>query len=779
MSRAARLCLAALLLIAWTGAVPTLAQPASPRPKVTQEAVVALLKRLCRAAAQELQKPGADPSDVRAKALQLQYDVQRTFAFVRDEIAFEPYRGVLRGARGALAARAANALDKSLLLKELLESGGHEVRLMRGQLPPEKARGLVEQYLARVSVPAVDRTDAELPPELAGQIGIELEDLREVLAENRRASEKFLSEATSSANVEAEFLWKQLGAAGVKLGRTHEQWLTELTARAVDHVWVEHVGADGAAAVLDATFAPGAGQAGPISAKVPTEGTPVADLNAERHVVQFQLIYTVNEGAAPAEKVLMDVPLYADEALYDAPMFTIEPADPVPPPSKLLEMDSATAIKLVTGFKNYQAVVRSRGMSIGSPAFDLKGNITPIAPNGRVKAAQQLAGATGGLFGDALGGGKTGAETNNFLELSVLMTIQVPGAAPATQRRVLLKQAQTTGEEFLSPILEWKILIQPQPLVPALAGFEALENTAAVVEGLLPILESSDARAGVDRVAGIKPSTHPGLLVDLSGFRENATATALRENPSITVLWDRPQIAVAEQRFCANAKTGNTCGHASIDLVDNAVSFIPRAPDAADAATRAALRQGVFDTVAEALMLAKRQGGAVAGAFDSLRSVREAGGRLAVVEASNSGGLAATSLSERDRQWIARHESSSHRIAAPAAAQQAGPSAWWSIDSQTGSVLGRRDGGRGQSTTENVVIQVLAGLGCLVFNALKTEKDRAAAGGRLTLGSSYYLSQAGCLLGMGFGVGGAVLTKSANLFTIINMLIGGAISLAT
>ena len=91
---------------------------------------------------------GADPSDIAAKATELGRDADRIFAFLRDQISLEPYSGVLRGAKGTLAAGAGNALDRSLLAQELLKASGIESRLMSGKLTDEQARSLLGRYLS-------------------------------------------------------------------------------------------------------------------------------------------------------------------------------------------------------------------------------------------------------------------------------------------------------------------------------------------------------------------------------------------------------------------------------------------------------------------------------------------------------------------------------------------------------------------------------------------------------------------------------------------------------
>ncbi|MFV2062477.1 MAG: hypothetical protein ACC726_03065, partial [Chloroflexota bacterium] len=63
----------------------------------------------------------AERWNIEALAEALEFDPMAAFRFVRDHIRYEPYRGVLRGAEGTLAARAGNSLDRSLLLAALLD----------------------------------------------------------------------------------------------------------------------------------------------------------------------------------------------------------------------------------------------------------------------------------------------------------------------------------------------------------------------------------------------------------------------------------------------------------------------------------------------------------------------------------------------------------------------------------------------------------------------------------------------------------------------------------
>jgi transglutaminase-like putative cysteine protease len=71
--------------------------------------------------------------------------IDAAFAYVRDNIRFESYSGILRGAKGTFHARAGNALDRAMLLAAILETNKIPVRIVTGQLPEPLAEQLFEQ----------------------------------------------------------------------------------------------------------------------------------------------------------------------------------------------------------------------------------------------------------------------------------------------------------------------------------------------------------------------------------------------------------------------------------------------------------------------------------------------------------------------------------------------------------------------------------------------------------------------------------------------------------
>jgi hypothetical protein len=76
----------------------------------------------------------AGSSEIGRLASALGYDVERIHRFVADEIRYEPYVGVLRGAEATLSGRAGNSADQALLLAALLEASHVSYRFATGAM---------------------------------------------------------------------------------------------------------------------------------------------------------------------------------------------------------------------------------------------------------------------------------------------------------------------------------------------------------------------------------------------------------------------------------------------------------------------------------------------------------------------------------------------------------------------------------------------------------------------------------------------------------------------
>jgi transglutaminase-like putative cysteine protease len=162
--------------------------------------------------------------DVSAKAAELGKNVDKIFAFVRDEVRFEAYPGVLRGARGTLMAKAGNSFDRAILLAALLGQNGFQVRYAHGTLDEEKAALLVAAMLS--ADPAADASSAAAePPGFS--------------AELKEGFDK-LGQLTAARWVDSVHQLQAALSAKGKLWDDQPRSLPAFAAEVRDHVWVEY-----------------------------------------------------------------------------------------------------------------------------------------------------------------------------------------------------------------------------------------------------------------------------------------------------------------------------------------------------------------------------------------------------------------------------------------------------------------------------------------------------------------------------------------------------------
>lgn len=105
----------------------------------------------------QLEWPGLNVQDAAAHLA----DAQAILNFVKDGVAYMPYRGQWAGAEGALRTRTANSIDKALLLESLLKAKGIMTRIVRADMPanatPYQGKDPVQDF------PAIQEVQQFLP----------------------------------------------------------------------------------------------------------------------------------------------------------------------------------------------------------------------------------------------------------------------------------------------------------------------------------------------------------------------------------------------------------------------------------------------------------------------------------------------------------------------------------------------------------------------------------------------------------------------------------------
>jgi hypothetical protein len=87
-----------------------------------------------------------------ARRLNARRKPEAVFDWMRENIAYEPYEGAVRGARGTLISRRANDVDQALLAKAIFDEANVETRFAVGRAPDEAWKKLGERVLGDVSI---------------------------------------------------------------------------------------------------------------------------------------------------------------------------------------------------------------------------------------------------------------------------------------------------------------------------------------------------------------------------------------------------------------------------------------------------------------------------------------------------------------------------------------------------------------------------------------------------------------------------------------------------
>lgn len=659
-------------------------------------------ERVSQAAQAELAKPGADPSDVAAKANELGADPQNVFNFMRDRIALEPYAGVLRGARGTLAAGAGNALDRALLAQELLKTGGIESRVVAGKLSDSQADALLARFLNGEKMPQVLRELAGPPDDsqlkaaaqdLSGKTGIAESRATAWLEQGRSQGERFWAKTDAQRATQFDYLSSQLKQSGSKAAIDGASLTAKLKARLRDHYWLQVKDASGAWSAFDPSFADAKrGTTYGASAK------PLQEIPAEEfHQLEFSLVYRTGTEAAPKDEVLIAGTFASADALFAPLEFQIQPVNVGADLQALSTMDAKQKIELLKKVNRFQGVLRSGPKVTGGRKFDLDGNTYDPGDN-------TLGQAAGSFFGDSLGGGGDEAPPPQFQELRVVMRLTGPGRTPMSQTRTLLRAEDLLSQTFAPPIVDWDLFLQPQWISEEFVGARGLEELIATVDAGI---KETSAGGSAGRVE--LPPSSPVLTMHLALLRQSATAGILAKENGVRALIDEPMLTIFARGLTGiHPEEGKILGGREIDIVENGVRFVAKDDQAQAAAFDAALRQSVADsTLEDRLLRDSFPNDATTSGTSIVEQSRVDKRPVLLAHALDSDKLKSAGVSKPDVEWINENESPTAQLVV--ATTSAGSAAWWSVGPDGSAVL-RTNGGRGDSIAEYVLITTEMGL---------------------------------------------------------------------
>jgi Transglutaminase-like superfamily len=503
-------------------------------------------------------------------AFALDYDLARIFRYVADEIWYDPYGGILRGANGTLESRAGNSADKGLLLAALLEASVIPYRFVIGTLDDAAADALwthsqvdattLQDHAAAVltQAPAVDglQTASPAPVAPAGTLQPGGQAIVDAIGKDPLP---IIATATSMLDSGVQLVQGALQSGGIAIPAAADG-LPDLERS--QYVWVQaKQGADW----ID--LDPGIKDQDAATAL----GTPVtgdlATLPDElRHRVETRVIVERVLGTGLEQVVILEHAASAD-SLGGQPMALLH----ITPDG--MQGAGITIGNALQGVDQYQPVLQV-------------GDATHVGMTGVQLAAADNGGAAG-AFG---GGGHDGEATAEWLET----TVTSPDGRTSTVRRILFdrigSQVRATGvidPTALPEMPRTRLTAQDEGVYPPLLAVHFL----AVATGAT----SSTVLAGVDpdddSPWGLRIGPHAYHL-----SRDSANATAGLTH-GVRIYHDAPNVT----RYVVELPAGVSDGSftATLDVLTRNFAAVPVVGAQVDPAP--GIVAGVLSHVAERL----------------------------------------------------------------------------------------------------------------------------------------------------------------------------------
>lgn len=701
--------------------------------------------------------------DLDALGASLDYDPARIVDFVRTQIAFEQYPGVLRGELGTLIGRAGNAFDQALLLRRLLDDAGYETRLVRTTLTDAQARRLV----AQMAVPRAPAPPIGAPPDIAdartrlrAAAGIPEPDSR------AGAGDKYAAAAQLAAQDSALVL-DGLNRAGVKLGG--DGGLADVVKEASDYLWVQYrLGSFDPWIDAHPAFAdPAAAPAGLKAEKYYRDALPGELFHKVRITVTVEQKLGDKLVATPviwywernaADLVGHPIVLRTQPNNFDLAQFT---------DFDTLLKDAAVFVPFIDG-------------EMGERAFDLQGGTygASLLASGVLSLAQsgQATSAAALKIAAALGGEAAQIASPDFMTLTaewIDYAIQAPGGQEITARRYVLDRVgeanRAAGKAEITdktPLVQaarallngYTIMVLPGEYTPAYIAHRAVERVSAELK-LRPALKA-------DMTAQDIPSELLSGLTPVDDVVLNAAfADAIAPAGDLLAYRASPTVIVYEQGVAPD-KTDTA--YERVDVIRNARRVFTVAHGELTPSPADAVRIGVWETLAERAPL--RQTGTMSGALEAIRQTTEAGIPLRVLSPPDAGALAALDHSAATKTSVRRDLDAGYVVILPERAASPGAdTGWWRVDPVTGETLGMATGGYGDSMVEYAITLFYA----FGFFAVGTATCIQATGdGFCCVMSNLMLGALGFGAGMFIGTIAAVGIADAGIAWLVSFLLG-------
>ncbi|MBZ0114219.1 MAG: hypothetical protein K8J08_17285, partial [Thermoanaerobaculia bacterium] len=716
-------------------------------------------------------------------------NLESVFRWVRTNTYPLPYRGVLKGAQGTLMDRGGSSLDRSLLLAELLQRAGHNVRLVNAQLSP-KGRAIIDaQVLERLSQwSSSPRTE----PEESGGLAVEVQRLAALSGQDPVQAVAYARELEKRGKAVRQEVLEQADHQTEALIQTvdlEKGGLSPLEAALPalqDHWWVEVL--DPPEVALDLYFdqreegieAQGLG-ATPKSHAI--EAIPETLF----HTVTISVVAEQSSGERVRSRPALEETFRVADLGLRPLELSFVPSWKEGSVEELLNLESGDDSAVAPWKDRFdEALNRETGWT---PALRIGEEVhieSTIAPDGSVGPAQALYG-TGQALGsalsrlEALGDAGSDPSGSGLVQVATKVTLQGPDGG-TSHTRTLFDERDRDGESqqpmdrrqrnarFLST---QSFVIQTGEVSLAFladAEFEAILGMQKPLRQLITSAQDGNRAEVLKTMLSLRPPVDPAQ--QLAGLRWGGLVS---KGNSVVVS------ANVLSSFRAVSLEGSVSRVVSgLDILENQV--LPVAASADDA-RRANVYRGVLDTLLEDAVLGFVPERTNTAHFMGRDGASSEKGRSTWRMASASVGAelypgAAHRLADSEDGEPLRIVYSPSRRASGAA-----NAPFWLVDTRTGATLGLDSEGRGSAFTEFLVL--LNNMWTLANGFAVAAKcaEADATGGYCEFQSCLYSATTLTIgvygsgfLAFGLGVGAGAVAAGGLLYKFKTAVVGAVVS---
>lgn len=615
--------------------------------------------------------------DMEALTLDLAFeDPEGIAAWVDDNISFEPYRGLLRGAKGTLWSRAGNALDQSVLLASLVNAAGYDVRIQLGELSVQEAEELLLGTLVERSAPtlftdqqAVEQFTARAESAIAA-MGQPVDDWGDLAAENDPTGEVASIASRLNQALQGEGLLPDADASR-----------DAIISEAREYAWVEY-------------------RLGPTDGWTPVH--PAWPVHVDTPAVEASTTLT---GTVPAElqhrvRVQAFVERRIGEELSAVPVM-----DPWEAPAANINgqgLSFSFVPMLDEADDDRSELERALFVPVwmdafpeGALAFDLMGNIVPVDVAATMAAGvfrtvgdrfNLATGALGGFGTNSSGPGEgVMATTAAWVEI----TLVSPGGREETSRHPVAVRGSHEGAdlEFADRLGSRQTVTASTSTLPPSWVLDGLIDRIIVSAPLFEVLiseqygQSEAIAVDTDLLVNVMNQQSSSILL-INAFQvgpvDRAGVVGYRSSPGVLV---HEMSRVDEELFD------------SINIVNSEWRILEATERGLDVRSDIAIEQGVHEAHVETEFIAQLTGEVVHSTVTAFRSMSDEA-RFLVVSSVDDLSLVDVALPESLTRELRAELEAGFVLVLPEL-DSADGYGWWRIDPLTGETLGLISSGRG------------------------------------------------------------------------------------